>query len=273
MPFDKQTLTLRKRKKFFMQTILCRRHFWHKLSLFVLAILCFNILAGAFAPVASAAALSGTLSSGGNTSSTSQNVTLPTPPTRTGTPFQDPQLPSLSLNMTFNTQQAIVGDVVTATVTVSNYSLYTANNLTVSLPTPAGTSALPGTPGFVSASAGWQWSQASLKGGTKQNSNVQTSGDTATFTAAFQINSLPTGEAVLAKLQASAAGLSAPVQFSSGVIVEGASTPQARAAGASSKFNPSTDTTLNSNNKHLTVKVPAGASATNLTLTQSPGWR
>ena len=167
-----------------------QRKLWGGLSLLAFTFLIINLvlanLNASEVPVAAAS-----IASAGQAASNSNNqqaaLQPPTPVKHTLPPFVDPHLPSLNLKIAFSSEQAVVnGTPITATVTVSNSAPDPANNLVVSLPTPAGTVALPG-PGFVSATGGWQWPQAVLDGSTRDSSNQLMAGASATFTATLQL--------------------------------------------------------------------------------------
>src|SRR5437867_250962 len=65
-----------------------------------------------------------------------------------------------------------------------------------------------GGPGFVSPSAGWQWSQPQLDAYTS-----------ATFTAQLHMDTMPPDRALVALAQASASGLDTPIIESGGGLV------------------------------------------------------
>ena len=192
-------------------------------------------------------------------SSAAKTSDPPAPIVKTMPPLQDPHLPTLSLDITFDADQVTVGSAITATVTVTNNAPDPANDLVVTLPAPQGTLALPG-PGFIDAVTGWKWSLTSLAGGTK-NGNARTMGASASFTATMQLASLPTGEAVLALPQVTARGLVAPIGATGGVLADATSV-----TAATTTFDPTSGITLTSQDKRVEVQLPSGAFTSTLTL-------
>jgi len=139
-------------------------------------------------------------------------------------------------------EQLIVGETATITLTVTNQAPDPANALVITLATPEGTQGVAG-PGFVSDKQGWQWTQPSL---AAQSST--------SVTANLQVTKLPAGEALIARAQVTAKGLSQPISRNGGAVVS------AKTAGvASSSFVPGKAAELKSEDGRIEVKFPANA--------------
>lgn len=208
------------------------------------------------------------------------SVNPPVPEVRTVPPVQDPHLPSLSIQIALNADSVTVGDIVTATVTLSNIAPDPANSLVLSLPTPEGVQVLPGN-GLVSQEKGWQW-----------NISQFGASSSATYTANMQVTTMPTGQALVLKAQATAQGLLLPVIGVGGALVaDPATTTNSTGSGSSFvantstatpdpaissdgtteiSYDPTKDTLLKSADGKLEVKIPAGAYTSPLKIKHSP---
>ena len=133
-------------------------------------------------------------------------------PTTTPQPPPNPHLPSLVLDLTTTPDPVAVGDAITLTLTVRNQAPDPALGLVLTLPVPAGAVAVP------DLGARWTWTQPRLDPGA-----------TLTQAVTLRLTQAPPGGALLAHLQASAAGLALPVSLTTGAPVVDHTQPAAAA--------------------------------------------
>jgi RHS repeat-associated protein len=147
----------------------------------------------------------------------------------------------------------VVSDTVAITVSVTNNAPDPATNLVVSMPIPQGAVALAG-PGLMAADQGWSWSQPNLD-----------AHNSATFTASLRVTSMPPGEALVVRPQATAKGLAIPVSAVGGALVS-SHAPTIKNAD----FTPGSDAQLTSDDNHVSVKMDAKAHTDKLKLRHAP---
>lgn len=169
-----------------------------------------------------------------------QNGTpLPPPgPRPTATPLVNPRLPSLTLQVGVSAQAVSIGDILTVTLRIENQAPDPANNLEVRMPIPAGVAGLPD-PG----PAGWRWQSTQLGGGA-----------TISHTARLLITQVPTGDAIVARAEATAQGLPFPTTAQSGAVVV-----QRVAPPGTARYTPGTAALLRSSDNRVEVQVPRSA--------------
>ena len=189
--------------------------------------------------------------SGGSQSTGANNLydyNPPLPQPITVPPLQDPHLPALTIKMDVAPRSLSVGDPLTITLTINNEANDPANNLSVSMPLPAGTMGFPDP-----APNGWSWQRARLDARSA-----------VTFTATLRLIQPPPGDAVLARVQAAASGLAAPVVEEGGAVVVPPIPAQATA-----RFIPGSPARLRSVDGRSEIYVPADAASQPLTLTHA----
>ncbi|HKP54738.1 MAG TPA: PA14 domain-containing protein [Chloroflexia bacterium] len=171
---------------------------------------------------------------------------LPPPPGQpTEQPWVDPQLPSLTLDLTVTPGTLSLGDVFTVTLSVRNQSAHPAESVVLTLPLPVGAVVHRGP-----QVKGWNWQLASLAGGAS-----------ATRTATLRLVQLPPGEAVVARAQVSAARLNFPVAETAGALVL---PPNLGPSNVS--YLPGAGAILRSPDGKIEVQVPPDAADRALTL-------
>lgn len=191
-------------------------------------------------------------SGGSTTASAARETPLPPPAQSAGvaasSQSQDNQQPGLTLDVAVTPTALIVGDVFTITVHVDNHSAYAANDLAVSLPLPPGAVAYP-----TAQPNGWTWQQPVLGPGSR-----------ASFQAALRLEVMPPGEALLARPQATARGMTVPAVDAGGAVVLPSSLD-----AATVQFTPGTNATLRTPDGRVEVLIPADASNQPFTLQHS----
>jgi RHS repeat-associated protein/uncharacterized repeat protein (TIGR01451 family) len=228
----------------------------------------------------------------------------PAPEVHRVLPMTDPHLPTLSAHMEVTPHMVAVGDAFTLTLTVINSAPDAASNLVATLPLPQGVTRIgssdpeilqgksPGTlpsnaPGNLPASAtvpasypspsttssaspsasasprptdDWNWQIPTLNG----------NGGTATFVASARLTQPPAGDAIIARAQVIANGLSIPIVSEGGALFL---SPNRGPANA--QFNPGNAATLHSQDGRTHVQVPSNAYSQTLTVQhtfqQTPG--
>jgi uncharacterized repeat protein (TIGR01451 family) len=154
----------------------------------------------------------------------------PAPPVElTVPPVADPHLPSLTLHLDVALQRVTVGETASFTLTLTNQADDSADDLTISLPTPDSATALAG-PNTLGAAQGWLWDLDRLDPRA-----------TTTLTGQLLLNSSPSGDALLLHAQASAKGLDTPIYEVGGTLVRDSSP-----APAIARYLPGAPTSLSS---------------------------
>ena len=177
--------------------------------------------------------------------------------------------PSLTLSVTLSPNPIVLGDTVTATLTLTNESSNAAQNVRVTLPTPQGavatTPPVPATASSTSAavrangvatavaSPDAQWSVPTLAGG-----------QSTTFSTVYVVAQMPPGNALVLHPQLIADSFTRPISETAGATV---SDP---ANAAQIAFVPGTPVTLQSPDGTVRVTVPGAAATVPLTLKHTP---
>ncbi|MDQ3705891.1 MAG: hypothetical protein M3437_11825 [Chloroflexota bacterium] len=165
----------------------------------------------------------------------------PTPQRVTVPPVTLSNSPSLLVNVDVTPKTLTLGSVFTATITVFNQSTFPANNVQVSLPLPAGARGREGDPAFKGFDIGWRWTSSQLGGDS--NFVVQAVGT---------VEEAPTGNALVARANATATGLQVPISALGGALLV-----QSELLPTTVAFTPGVASVLRSQDGRVEVQIPA----------------
>ncbi|GAB4215086.1 MAG: carbohydrate-binding domain-containing protein [Roseiflexaceae bacterium] len=164
----------------------------------------------------------------------------------TADPAPDRQLPSLVLRLTVTPDQVRVGDLVSAQLTVINQAPHPAEELTVTLPLPAGAAPVAGDAAF--QGGGWRWALGTLA------SQSETS-----LAVTFRMAQRPRGDAVLLHPAATAKGLDLPVAARGGALVQPRSSEMRAQSAPEAVYTPGSPARFGDAEGQLSVELPASA--------------